>query len=94
MRKYGVGLAGLIIAASAVFGGGIGRAEGQANAARTGCRHLPSWGDLRAALVAARNEANGGLKFTCGARSSIATASCARWRSPATNAAISGPAAG
>jgi len=41
MRKYGVGLAGLIIAASAVFGGGIGRAEGQANAARNGCRHLP-----------------------------------------------------
>ena len=63
MRKYGVGLAGLIIAASAVFGGGIGRAEGQANAAHSGCRHLPSWGDLRAALVAARNEANGGLNL-------------------------------
>ena len=63
MRKYGVGLAGLIIAASAVFGGGIGRAEEQANAARNGCRHLPSWGDLRAALVAARNEANGGLNL-------------------------------
>ena len=63
MRKYGVGLAGLIIAASAVFGGGIGRAEGQGNGARNGCRDLPSWGDLRAALVAARNEANGGLNL-------------------------------
>lgn len=62
MRKYGVGLAGLIILASAVFDGGM-RAEGQGNAARNGCRNLPSWGDLRAALVAARNQSNGGLNL-------------------------------
>jgi uncharacterized protein GlcG (DUF336 family) len=62
MRKYGVGLAGLIILASAVFSGAM-RAEEQGNAARNGCRNLPSWGDLRAALVAARNQSNGGLSL-------------------------------
>ena len=63
MRKYVVCLAGLIIAISVAFGGGIGRAQGPTNAARTGCKLLPSWGELRAALVAARNEANGGLNL-------------------------------
>jgi len=63
MRKFGVNLAGLIIATSAFLGGGIGLAHEPDNPAHNGCRELPSWRDLRAALVAARNEANGGLNL-------------------------------
>jgi uncharacterized protein GlcG (DUF336 family) len=63
MKKYVVLLTGLIIAGSAALGGGIGRAEAQGNTSRSGCRDLPSWDALRAALVAARHEGNGGLNL-------------------------------
>jgi uncharacterized protein GlcG (DUF336 family) len=63
MKKPAILLAGLVIAGSAALGGGIGRAEGQGNTARNGCRDLPSWEALRGALVAARHEANGGLNL-------------------------------
>jgi uncharacterized protein GlcG (DUF336 family) len=36
-------------------------AQGPNNAARSGCAALPSWSDLKAALTAARGQANGGL---------------------------------
>jgi uncharacterized protein GlcG (DUF336 family) len=38
-------------------------AQGASNASKSGCRELPSYGALKAALVAARNAANGGLNF-------------------------------
>lgn len=63
MKKYVVLLAGLIIAGSSVLGGGIGRAADQDNGPRNACRSLPSWEDLRAALVAARHASNGGLNL-------------------------------
>ena len=43
-----------------------------------GCPNLPAHGALRTALAAAQAQMNGGFGFTCGRRSSTATASCAR----------------
>jgi uncharacterized protein GlcG (DUF336 family) len=39
------------------------RGQGPNNAPRSGCQVLPSWAELKAALIAARNEANGGLNL-------------------------------
>jgi hypothetical protein len=56
------------------------------------CRELPGHADFKAALTAARSFAggNGGSTWTCGARSSTATAWYARWPSPAPIAAPNG----
>jgi uncharacterized protein GlcG (DUF336 family) len=62
MKKFGVCLAGLLIASSAAFVGGSGSAFESDNG-RNSCRGLPSWRELRTALIAARNEANGGLNL-------------------------------
>jgi len=42
---------------------GTARAQGVNNASRSGCKDLPSYADLKAALTAARNMDNGGLNF-------------------------------
>jgi uncharacterized protein GlcG (DUF336 family) len=39
------------------------RADGSENGPRNGCRQLPSWAQLRAAITTARNTANGGLNL-------------------------------
>jgi uncharacterized protein GlcG (DUF336 family) len=55
-------IAGLVLAASAAVGMALG-AQGVNNAPRSGCKDLPSHEALRAALSAARAQANGGLNL-------------------------------
>jgi uncharacterized protein GlcG (DUF336 family) len=56
-------VATVLLAGSLTFAAGTARAQGAGNASRNGCRELPSYGALKAALVSARNAANGGLNF-------------------------------
>ncbi len=53
------------VAVLGVFVGGTASVMGQGvnNASRSGCAALPSWELLKAALTAARNQANGGLNL-------------------------------
>jgi uncharacterized protein GlcG (DUF336 family) len=46
-----------------VMSEGTPQAQGVNNAPRSGCRLLPSWEQLKAALIAARAEPNGGLNL-------------------------------
>jgi|SRR5688572_5463444 len=50
-----------VLASSLSLGLGVSSAQG--NASTSGCNDLPSWEDLRAALTAARAQANGGLNL-------------------------------
>src|SRR5688500_17921613 len=51
-----------VLALAWVFSGpALVVAQGPNNASRSGCRNLPSWEQVKAALTEARNEANGGL---------------------------------
>ena len=61
MRRSVAMLATLIVIASAIIGPPF--AQGVNNAPRSGCRALPTWSQLKAALTAARAEANGGLNL-------------------------------
>jgi uncharacterized protein GlcG (DUF336 family) len=65
MRKNGSGALVVVLLGAMLWGGGTVRAgqnlpSGQGNGA---CRALPSWDELRAALIAARNADNGGLNL-------------------------------
>ena len=51
----------LVLLSALTAGAGVARAQGVNNTTRKGCAVLPSHAELRAALVAARGEANGGL---------------------------------
>src|SRR6187455_1614204 len=42
---------------------GIAHAQGPNNTSRAGCKDLPSWSDLQAALKAAQADSNGALKL-------------------------------
>jgi uncharacterized protein GlcG (DUF336 family) len=53
----------LILVSTLLAGPGAVRAQGVNNASRSGCKDLPSWDALRAALIAARAQANGGLNL-------------------------------
>src|SRR4051812_48967222 len=59
VRRIGVAIltAGVLLGANATM-----QAQGPNNASRSGCRVLPSWDDLRAALVAATAAPNGLLR--------------------------------
>lgn len=59
MKKRVTIVTGLALAGSLVFGAGNALAQGPNNAPRSGCQNLPSWSQLRAALVAAQGQVNG-----------------------------------
>ena len=53
----------LVLSVSTLITAGAANAQGVNNAPRSGCRDLPSWEQLKAALTAARAQANGGLNL-------------------------------
>jgi uncharacterized protein GlcG (DUF336 family) len=61
MRRHMSSLTALVLLSAVVAGAGLARAQGVNNTTRRGCAALPSHAELRAALAAARAEANGGL---------------------------------
>jgi uncharacterized protein GlcG (DUF336 family) len=64
MAKKHVPLAAsLALVGALVFGAKAPQAQGPNNASRAGCRELPSWSDLKAALTDAQEEDNGFLKL-------------------------------
>jgi uncharacterized protein GlcG (DUF336 family) len=46
-----------------VLNAGLARAQGPNNGPRTGCKDLPTWAQLRAALISAREASNGGFNL-------------------------------
>jgi len=61
MRKNVV-VAAVVCFALLIGGGGTVRTQGVNNTSRTGCRLLPSWNDLKAALSTATAQPNGFLQ--------------------------------
>lgn len=53
----------LVLVGSLVAATDTARGQGVNNASRSGCRNLPTHGELRAALAAARAQVNGGLNL-------------------------------
>src|SRR2546425_13050396 len=62
MVKKIISLFVLIVLSTVVLGAGLAYAENE-NGPRSGCKNLPSWSDLSAALKTARAAANGGLNL-------------------------------
>src|SRR5918993_2491394 len=62
MRRAGMWMAGLLLMTSGLAAT-VTHAQGPNNTTRQGCRLLPSWEQLRAALIQARKESNGGLNL-------------------------------
>jgi uncharacterized protein GlcG (DUF336 family) len=63
MSRYMTTAAKLVLVGLLAVGSVTALAQGPNNTSRNGCRSLPSYGALKAALVAARHAANGGLNF-------------------------------
>jgi uncharacterized protein GlcG (DUF336 family) len=61
MSKYTSPAIAFVLSISMVVPSGVASAQGVNNAPRNGCRDLPSYEALRAALTAARAQQNGGL---------------------------------
>jgi uncharacterized protein GlcG (DUF336 family) len=53
----------LVLVSSLVLGVGVARAEDNDDNGKSNCKNLPSWSELKQALTAARNAANGGLNL-------------------------------
>src|SRR5436305_7209877 len=63
MSRYMRTIAAAALAGTIALTSAPARAQGPNNGPRDGCKALPSYAALKAALVAARNAANGGLNF-------------------------------
>ena len=63
MKRYTSAAITLGLSISVVFTAGVASAQGVNNAPRNGCKDLPSHEQLKAALTAARAQANGGLNL-------------------------------
>jgi uncharacterized protein GlcG (DUF336 family) len=61
MNTYTSAATTVVLSISMVATAGVASAQGVNNASRSGCRDLPSHEELRAALMAARAQDNGGL---------------------------------
>ena len=61
MSKHVSFSASLVLTSSLAFGAASALAEGPNDASREGCKNLPSWSALHAALVAAQAQSNGFL---------------------------------
>jgi uncharacterized protein GlcG (DUF336 family) len=61
MKKF-AWMTAVAVAGCLMLSGGVARAQGDNNAPRAGCKALPSWSDLKAALQAAQAATNGLLR--------------------------------